>query len=116
MRAIIGRYRERQYFDLCMPIKIWPNGRVALQVETIGDAYMVVGGMPTFTRNHADRALSMAFGMIEVSERVLSPVDQQPIQVSRSDDRKGQPCSMQMEQVCPAVYHAVNRAVWGSFY
>ena len=53
-----------------------------LQVETIGDAYMVVGGLPTFTPNHADRIVSMAFGMIKISQRVLSPVDQKPIEVS----------------------------------
>ena len=43
---------------------------------------MVVGGLPTFTPNHADRIVSMAFGMIKVSQRVLSPVDQKPIEVS----------------------------------
>jgi len=52
------------------------------QVETIGDAYMVVGGLPTFTPSHADHIVSMAFGMIQVCQRVLSPVDQKPLEVS----------------------------------
>ena len=52
-----------------------------LQVETIGDAYMVVGGLPDFTETHADRVAAMAFGMMDVSRSVLSPVDQNPIMV-----------------------------------
>jgi guanylate cyclase soluble subunit beta len=51
------------------------------QVETIGDAYMVVGGLPTPTDKHADNVVSMAFGMILVSKTVLSPVDGNSIQV-----------------------------------
>ena len=53
-----------------------------LKVETIGDAYMVVGGLPKPTDTHADRVVSMAFGMIEVSKTVLSPVDGHSIQVT----------------------------------
>ena len=52
------------------------------QVETIGDAYMVVGGMPKFTESHADRVAAMAFGMMDVAKSVLSPVDQNPLEVS----------------------------------
>lgn len=42
---------------------------------------MVVGGLPTPTESHADNVVSMAFGMIEVSRTVLSPVDGNSIQV-----------------------------------
>ncbi len=52
-----------------------------LQVETIGDAYMVVGGLPEFTETHADLVTSMAFGMIDVARTVMSACDKEPIQV-----------------------------------
>ena len=52
-----------------------------LQVETIGDAYMVVGGLPTPCDNHAERVLNMAFGMMEASIKVLSPADKMPLKV-----------------------------------
>ena len=57
------------------------NGIFYRQVETIGDAYVVVGGLPTFTEHHADDVVSMAFGMVEVTEMVTSPADNQPIKV-----------------------------------
>lgn len=51
------------------------------QVETIGDAYMVVGGFPVFTTRHADVVISMAFEMIRASQSVYSPVNHLPLQV-----------------------------------
>jgi len=51
-------------------------------VETIGDAYVVVGGLPVSTERHADDVVSMAFGMVEVTEMVTSPADMKPIKVS----------------------------------
>ncbi|ELU08946.1 hypothetical protein CAPTEDRAFT_127209, partial [Capitella teleta] len=51
------------------------------KVETIGDAYMVVGGLPTPSDRHADNVVSMAFGMILVSKTVLSPVNGDSIQI-----------------------------------
>ncbi len=45
---------------------------------------MVVGGLPEFTDSHADRVVSMAFGMIHVSSGVYSPVEAKPIQVKSS--------------------------------
>ena len=52
-----------------------------MQVETIGDAYLLVGGVPEYSRDHADRVIAMAFDMIEVCKTVISPADGQPIQV-----------------------------------
>lgn len=51
------------------------------QVETIGDAYMVVGGFPVFTTRHADVVISMAFEMVRASQSVYSPVNHLPLQV-----------------------------------
>ena len=51
------------------------------QVETIGDAYMVVGGVPDPTTDHADRVANMALDMICNTEEVQSPESGEPIQV-----------------------------------
>ena len=50
-------------------------------METIGDAYLIVGGVPEYWRDHADRVIAMAFDMIDVCNTVISPADGQPIQV-----------------------------------
>ncbi|KAK3739118.1 hypothetical protein QZH41_010529, partial [Actinostola sp. cb2023] len=51
------------------------------KVETIGDAYMVVGGLPHPCDNHADRVVSMGCSMMEATESVHSPVDKSPIKI-----------------------------------
>ncbi|KAG9508491.1 Guanylate cyclase soluble subunit beta-2 [Fragariocoptes setiger] len=51
------------------------------KVETIGDAYVVVGGLPEPNRDHADRCVRMALDMVRVIGSVRSPADQQPIQM-----------------------------------
>lgn len=54
------------------------------KVETIGDAYVVVGGLPEPLEDHADRCVKMGLDMVKVIATVRSPADQQPIQVSLS--------------------------------
>ncbi len=54
---------------------------VYLQVETIGDAYMVVGGLPIPIRTHAERVANMALGMMVASSEVISPVSREPLGV-----------------------------------
>ncbi|KAL9973489.1 hypothetical protein ACROYT_G019957 [Oculina patagonica] len=51
------------------------------KVETIGDAYMVVGGLPKPCDNHAEKVAHMACSMMEASEKVLSPVDKTPLRI-----------------------------------
>jgi len=51
------------------------------QVETIGDAYMVVGGVPIPTETHAERVANFALGMRIAAREVTSPITGQPIQV-----------------------------------
>nr|QNG40944.1 soluble GCY-like 7 [Placozoa sp. H4] len=51
------------------------------KVETIGDAYMVVSGVPEPCLDHADRVINMAFDMMEITKDVLSPVDKSPIKI-----------------------------------
>lgn len=52
-----------------------------LQVETIGDAYMVVGGVPIPVSSHAQRVANFALGMIMAAKEVTNPVTNGPIQV-----------------------------------
>ena len=51
------------------------------QVETIGDAYMVVGGVPIPVSSHAERVANFALGMILAAREVINPVTGEPIQV-----------------------------------
>ena len=52
------------------------------QVETIGDAYMVVGGVPEKTTSHAEHVASFAIDLVEEAYTVESPDSGKPIQVT----------------------------------
>uniref|UniRef100_A0A8C3UKM6 guanylate cyclase n=1 Tax=Catharus ustulatus TaxID=91951 RepID=A0A8C3UKM6_CATUS len=51
------------------------------KVETIGDAYMVVGGVPVPVPTHAERVANFALGMIMAAKGVQNPVSGNPIQI-----------------------------------
>ena len=51
------------------------------KVETIGDAYMVAGGVPEVTSAHAQKVADFALGMISEAHHVNSPATGEPIQV-----------------------------------
>ncbi|KAH7955181.1 hypothetical protein HPB49_025028 [Dermacentor silvarum] len=51
------------------------------KVETIGDAYVVVAGVPDFVEDHADRLVAMGLDMITATKSVLNPVSGEPIQM-----------------------------------
>ena len=55
---------------------------VFVQVETIGDAYMVVGGLHKIVSTHAVRIANQALGMLFVSRNVKSPVTHKPLDVN----------------------------------
>ncbi|XP_059183999.1 guanylate cyclase soluble subunit beta-2 [Centropristis striata] len=51
------------------------------KVETIGDAYMVVGGVPVPTESHAHRVANFALSMRIAAREVTNPVTGEPIQI-----------------------------------
>lgn len=52
-----------------------------IQIETIGDAYCVAGGLHKKVESHAKPIAHMALKMMELSEEVLTP-DGKPIKVN----------------------------------
>ena len=55
-----------------------------LQVETIGDAYMVVSGVPELNKQHGVSMAAFALDMLQAAAQVPSPKDAKPIMVSQS--------------------------------
>nr|XP_037276525.1 LOW QUALITY PROTEIN: guanylate cyclase soluble subunit beta-1-like [Rhipicephalus microplus] len=51
------------------------------KVETIGDAYVVVAGVPDFVEDHADRLIAMGLDMITATKSVRNPVNGDFIQM-----------------------------------
>ncbi|XP_038658521.1 guanylate cyclase soluble subunit beta-2-like [Scyliorhinus canicula] len=51
------------------------------KVETIGDAYMVVGGVPIPAESHAERVANFALGMRMAARSVKNPITGDPIQI-----------------------------------
>ncbi|XP_041349323.1 guanylate cyclase soluble subunit beta-2-like [Gigantopelta aegis] len=57
------------------------NEHDVYKVETIGDAYMVVGGVPEKTTSHAEQVVSFAIDLIQEATSVVSPDSGKPIQI-----------------------------------
>ncbi|XP_055502363.1 guanylate cyclase soluble subunit beta-2 [Leucoraja erinacea] len=51
------------------------------KVETIGDAYMVVGGVPIPVSSHAERVANFSLAMIIAANGIMNPVTGRPIQL-----------------------------------
>ncbi|XP_032068429.1 guanylate cyclase soluble subunit beta-2-like isoform X2 [Thamnophis elegans] len=51
------------------------------KVETIGDAYMVVGGVPVPVASHGERVANFALGMRIAARGVMNPITTRPIQI-----------------------------------
>ena len=52
-----------------------------VQVETIGDAYMVVGGIPKQCPDHAHRVCYQALDMMQEAKEVSNPNNNQSLEV-----------------------------------
>ena len=52
-----------------------------VKVETIGDAYMVVAGVPEVISDHAQRVCNFGLDMIGAASSVPSPATGKPLQV-----------------------------------
>ena len=53
-------------------------------METIGDAYMAVTGVPKIQDDHAERMADFAMDMMEEAGNVLSPATGKPLKVGSS--------------------------------
>ncbi|PAV61947.1 hypothetical protein WR25_19052 [Diploscapter pachys] len=51
------------------------------KVETVGDSYMTVGGIPDFTPEHAENIAHVALGMLWEGRAVKDPVSNKPLQL-----------------------------------
>ncbi|XP_042190318.1 guanylate cyclase soluble subunit beta-2-like [Callorhinchus milii] len=51
------------------------------KVETIGDSYMVVGGVPIPVKSHAEKVANFALGMRIATRKVINPITGDPIQI-----------------------------------
>ncbi|VDP48281.1 unnamed protein product [Heligmosomoides polygyrus] len=51
------------------------------KVETVGDSYMTVGGIPEQMNEHAETICHVAIGMLWEARAVLEPVSKKPLQV-----------------------------------
>ena len=64
---------ERDVSNSCLPA----------QVETIGDAYMVVSGVREIISNHAEKVCDFSLDMVGAAASVFSPATGKPIQVGK---------------------------------
>lgn len=58
------------------------NTNALLQVETVGDKYMAVSGLPEVCKEHAKCIASLALDMIDISKDLKFP-DGHPVAVRR---------------------------------
>ncbi|CAF1069591.1 unnamed protein product [Rotaria magnacalcarata] len=62
-------------FDKCLEI------HNCFKVETIGDAYMLVSGVPERARNHAAEIIDMAFDMLDSIVTVTNPTNNEKLKI-----------------------------------
>ena len=60
-----------------------------VQVETIGDAYMVVGGLPERNTIHAECVANQALDMMHYCQQVKRPDNGENVVVSKRERERG---------------------------
>ena len=51
------------------------------QVETIGDAYMVISGAPIETPHHAEYITDFAFSILKATSKINDPSTNKPLRI-----------------------------------
>ncbi|XP_059150487.1 guanylate cyclase soluble subunit beta-2-like [Physella acuta] len=67
--------------DLYHRFDLQTNEYSVYKVETIGDAYMVVSGVPDITEKHSQRVANFALDMVSQACNVLCPHTGEPLQI-----------------------------------
>jgi guanylate cyclase, other len=57
------------------------EGRDIYKVETIGDSYLIVSGVPERTENHAIEIVEMGFEMLNLIVTIKNPLDKSPLKI-----------------------------------
>jgi guanylate cyclase, other len=57
------------------------EGRDIYKVETIGDSYMIVSGVPDSNDNHAVEIIEMGFEMLNLIASMKNPLDKSPLMI-----------------------------------
>uniref|UniRef100_A0A914DYF3 guanylate cyclase n=1 Tax=Acrobeloides nanus TaxID=290746 RepID=A0A914DYF3_9BILA len=55
--------------------------RLVYKVETVGDSYMIVGGIPESVESHCEKICHVALGMIWEARLVNDPISNRPLQI-----------------------------------
>ena len=56
------------------------------KLETVGDSYIVLSGVPEPIEDHADRVVEMGLAMVHVTRTIFSPADGKHIEVGPRAD------------------------------
>ena len=56
------------------------------KLETVGDSYIVLSGVPEPIEDHADRVVEMGLAMVHVTRTIFSPADGKHIEVGPRTD------------------------------
>lgn len=67
--------------DLFLQFDNLTNQYDVYKIETIGDGYVIVGGLPNPIPDHADKVVLIGLEMIEISKTMFVPGKDEPIQV-----------------------------------
>ncbi|KAJ1372921.1 hypothetical protein KIN20_035232 [Parelaphostrongylus tenuis] len=59
--------------------RVFEDEKKAYKVETVGDSYVTVGGIPEQIEEHAEIICHVAIGMLWEARSVVEPINKKPI-------------------------------------